>query len=130
MQKLKIPLKHVSGSYGIARLPANAPIPNWFEGSGFSALVRADDELTIVCLMEHIPESVEVDGPWACFRSVGPFEFQATGIVQSLVNPLSDAGLGVFVLCTFDGEHLLVSEGDIENAKSLLIEAGHYFDDQ
>ncbi len=69
-------------------------------------------------------------GPWACFRSIGPFSFQATGIVQSLVNPLSNAGIGVFVICTFDGEHLLVSADEAHKAESLLTEAGHLFVDQ
>ena len=127
MQAQRIRLKHVHGSYGIARLEADAPIPHWLEGPGLTALVRADDELTIICSIERIPSDVQIDGPWSCFRSVGPFDFQTTGIVQSLVNPLSDAGLGVFVLCTFDGEHVLVAERDFENARNLLIEAGHSF---
>ncbi len=44
-----------------------------------------------------------------------------------MVNPLSDSGMGVFVLCTFDGEHLLVSEGDASKAVAMLTEAGHVF---
>lgn len=129
-----INLKHVPGRYGVARLAPDSAIPDWFAGDGFAgdgfaALVRADDETTIVCAYERIPEGIEVDGPWHCLRSIGPFAFDATGIVQSMVNPLSDAGIGVFVLCTFDGEHLLVSEGDASKAVTLLIEAGHTFKD-
>lgn len=122
-----IALKHVPGRYGVARLAPDAAIPEWFAGDGFAALVRADDETTIVCAFERIPEGIEVDGPWHCLRSIGPFAFDATGIVQSMVNPLSDAGIGVFVLCTFDGEHLLVSESDARKAIALLIEAGHTY---
>ena len=128
MKQQRIRLRQVPGRYAIARMAPDAPIPKWFAGPGLSALIRADDELTIVCLMDRIPKGVEVDGPWACFRSVGPFDFQTTGIVQSLVNPISDAGLGVFVLCTFDGEHVLVLEKDMKTAVELLEAAGHYFE--
>jgi hypothetical protein len=46
---------------------------------------------------------------------------------SSLVAPLSAAGIGVFVLCTFDGEHLLVAERDIAQASALLEANGHRF---
>ncbi len=122
-----IKLRHVDGRYGVARLAAGAAMPPWLDGPGLSAAIRAEDELTIVCRLERIPEGIEVDAPWACFRSVGPFDFQAAGIVQSLVDPLSRDGLGVFVLCTFDGEHLLVAERDKDRAVRLLSAAGHRF---
>lgn len=96
-------------------------------GTGFVSFARAEDELTIVCAVERIPPEIKVDAPWSCIRSVGPFAFQASGIVQSLVNPLSNAGIGVFVICTFDGEHLLVPTRDAARAKVLLVEAGHMF---
>lgn len=120
-----INMRHVPGRYGVARLAPDASVPEWFAGSGFSALVRADDETTLVCAYDRIPNGVEVDGPWYCLRSIGPFAFDATGIVQSMVTPLSDAGIGIFVLCTFDGEHLLVSESDASRAITLLTAAGH-----
>ncbi len=122
-----IRLKHVPGRYGVARLPPNAPIPEWFAGDGFAALVRADDETTVICAFERLPDGIDLDGPWHCLRSIGPFAFDTTGIVQSMVNPLSDAGIGIFVLCTFDGEHLLVRESDVRKAVAALTEAGHIF---
>lgn len=120
-------LRNVPGRYGIARLAPDASIPSWADGPGLMAAVRADDELTIVCAMERIPPETEVDGPWVCLRSIGPFPFQATGIVQSLVSPLSEAGIGVFVLCTFDGEHLLIAERDAAEAIDVLTDAGMSF---
>ncbi|WP_410219399.1 hypothetical protein [Paracoccus sp. (in: a-proteobacteria)] len=74
-----IRLKHVPGRYGVARLAPDAPIPECLAGDGFAVLVRADDETTIVCAFERIPEEIEVDGPWDCLRSIGPFAFDATG---------------------------------------------------
>lgn len=108
-------------------MAANAPIPDWFNGPGFSAAIRADDELTLVCLQERVPLDVEAEPSWCCFRSVGPIPFNATGIVQSLIEPLSSQGIGVFVVCTFDGEHILISAEDWETARSLLERASHTF---
>ncbi len=74
-----------------------------------------------------VPHGVEAERGWACLRTIGPFAFEATGIVHSLISPLSLNGVGVFVVCTFDGEHLLIAEGDRQKAIDLLIEAGHTF---
>lgn len=124
MTKLKI--KSVPGTYAIARLPPDAPIPDWIPRTGFLSLTRASDELTITCAQQDIPDTVETDRDWSCLRTIGPFTFDAAGIVAALINPLSEAGIGVFVCCTFDGEHLLVKTKDMQMARELLETAGHH----
>lgn len=121
-------LRWVDGRYGIARLDADAPFPDWADGSGFVSISRADDELTVICLQDRIPDDVQADRDWVCLRSVGPFAFDESGVVLQLISPLSKAGLGVFVVCTFDGEHLLVSAKDKERSGALLTDAGHHFE--
>nr|WP_280638119.1 ACT domain-containing protein [Shimia sp. R11_0] len=100
-------------------------MPTWLNGPGFRAAVHSDDELTLVCLEERVPSDVETEKGWACLRTIGPFPFDATGIVQALVEPLSDGGIGVFVVCTFDGEHILVPSCEVEKATQVLQAAGH-----
>jgi uncharacterized protein len=122
-----INLQIVDGQFGIARLATGVKIPDWLNGPGFSALIRASDELTVVCWQDRIPPDVTATRNWRCFRSVGPFAFDASGIVMSLIAPLSTQGIGVFVVCTFDGEHILVAEADWDKSMDLLDKAGHLF---
>ncbi|KGF66973.1 amino acid-binding protein [Hoeflea sp. BAL378] len=124
---VSLTLKVVPGSYGIARLDPQAAPPAWAGGEGFWALIRADDEITVVCLQDRIPGHIQSDRGWACLRTVGPFAFDATGIVSALIAPLSDDHIGVFVVCTFDGEHLLLSERDLDRSMALLEANGHRF---
>jgi uncharacterized protein len=124
-----INLRIVHGLYGIAKLAQDALVPGWINGPGLSAVIRADDELTLVCLQDRIPDHVEAALNWQCLRSVGPFEFDASGIVLSIISPLSEQGVGVFVICTFDGEHILVADQHWKKSLSLLKEAGHVFID-
>ncbi len=122
-------LKLIEGAYAVARLPADASMPNWLNGPGFLAMVRAEDELTLVCDQDRVPQDVTAQRGWACFRSIGPFAFDETGIVAALISPISANDIGVFVLCTFDGEHILCPSEKLEDVRSILTAEGHRFVD-
>lgn len=107
------------------RLTANATLPAWLNGPGFRAVIHSDDETTLVCLEDRVPQGVEADTGWACLRTIGPFPFDASGIVRALIDPISANGIGVFVVCTFDGEHVLIPSPEVENATRFLEAAGH-----
>lgn len=121
----RIKLKQLPGLYVISRLDAGDGIPAWADGPGFVSITRTDDELSVVCLQDRVPDSVRQDGEWVALKLQGPFAFDETGIVLSVIRPLSENGLGIFVVSTFDGDHLLVKAGDQEAARRLLGEAGH-----
>lgn len=115
----------LEGDYGVARLEPSEPIPAWAEGQGFVSISRSDEELSIVCLDSRIPEGVRDDRGWACLKLLGPFAFDETGIVLSVIAPLSSNGIGIFVVSTFDGDHVMVKREDLDVARGLLTEAGH-----
>ncbi|TPK89636.1 MULTISPECIES: ACT domain-containing protein [unclassified Mesorhizobium] len=118
-------LKQLPARYAISRLESAEPIPDWADGPGFVSISRTDDELSIVCVQDRVPVAVKQDRDWLCFKLQGPFAFDETGIVLSVVRPLSENGLGVFVVSTFDGDHLLVKASDGVRAAALLENAGH-----
>lgn len=120
-----ITLKALDGIYGIARLEPSARIPEWADGNGFVSISRTEDELSIVCLLARIPGGVRQDRDWKCFKFLGPFTFGEAGIVLSVIEPLSTNGIGVFVVSTFDGDHLLVKADDADRSGTLLRLSGH-----
>ncbi len=121
----RIGLKQLSGLYAISRLGPCDGIPVWADGPGFVSITRTDDELSVVCPQDRVPGAVRQDRDWVAFRFLGPFAFGETGIVLSVIRPLSENGLGIFVVSTFDGDHLLVKASDQAQARRLLGEAGH-----
>ena len=120
-----ITLRGLDGAYGIARLAPDAPIPAWADGPGFVSISRTDDELSITCRADRIPAATHHDTGWRCFEFQGPFAFDQAGILLAVIEPLSRNGLGVFVVSTFDTDHLLLKEADTARAEHLLAEAGH-----
>jgi hypothetical protein len=121
----KITLKRIDGVYGIARLDPAAPIPAWVDGPGLVGITRTDDELSITCLADRIPETTRRDTGWRCLKFEGPFAFDQAGILLAVIEPLSRNAIGVFVISTFDTDHLLLQEADYARAERLLADAGH-----
>ncbi|RAL96375.1 MULTISPECIES: ACT domain-containing protein [Agrobacterium] len=121
----RVKLRLLEGTYGVARLSADASIPAWADGTGFLSISRTDDELSVVCRQERIPHDVKADTGWNCLKLQGPFAFDETGIVLSVIEPLSTNDIGIFVVSTFDGDHLLVKSKDLEKTFELLANAGH-----
>lgn len=122
---MQLSFTRLTGSYAIARLPADAPLPGWADGPGVMSLTRADDELSIVCAEQAVPQGIEKSGGWAALRIDTLADLDEPGVVLNAVRPISKAGFGVFVMSTFLRDYLLVRDGELERITQLLQEAGH-----
>ncbi len=112
--------------FAICRLRSSESIPPWvLNASGFFALVRTSDELSVVCEENVPPTNVRNESGWRMFMVEGPLEFAMTGVLLALVKPLSDAGVSLFAISTFDTDYLLVREEAVDAAEHALAEAGH-----
>jgi hypothetical protein len=123
----KIRLKQLSGSYTVCQLAIDAPVPQWADGPGFVSIGRTEDELSVVCLHDRVPPDIKQDAGWSCIKLQGPFAFNETGIALSVIRPLSEKDVPVFLISTFDTDYLLLKTSDIPRARALLEAAGHSF---
>jgi hypothetical protein len=111
--------------FAICKLAPDAAIPSWaMAGSTFS-ITRTNDELSIVCLQSFVPEEIRCEPGWRCFRVAGSMDFSQIGLLASFVGPLAEAGVGIFAVSTFDTDHLLVKQANLEKAMAALQQAGH-----
>lgn len=122
MSKLK--LKELSGTYAIARLAADAPIPATVDGADFFSMTRTREELSVICKTGLTASDVKSDGPWTCFQLLGPFDLSLTGIGLRIIGPVSDAGIGFLFVTTFDTDYLLVKTAAKSNAVAALQKDG------
>jgi uncharacterized protein len=112
------------GRFAIARFARGAQIP--FEFSrGFSSLTQTEDELSLVCAEELIPESVRAERGRALLRVAGTLDFGLTGVMASLAVPLAAAEVSIFTVSTFDTDYLLIKSEDLPRAITSLEKAGH-----
>lgn len=122
---MALTLSLLADEYAVSQLPADAPLPTWATAGEFWSLSRTPQEWSAVCLAAQVPAGVRSERGWAAFALQGPFDFGLTGVLASVLNPLRDAGIGIFALSTFDTDYVLVKQADLAGATRALEEAGH-----
>ena len=120
----RLQLVELAEEYSICRLPADATVPGWVDGE-FLSITRTPDELSITCRAAVVPAGVPAESGWSCFKVAGPLDFSEIGIVAALANPLAAAGVGIFVVSTFDTDYLLVKSAARDLAINALQANGH-----
>lgn len=123
---LKLTLSLLSHKYAVCRLDPNGYIPPWaLLGDDFVSLTRTRDELSIICMQENVPDAALAERGWHCLKAQGPFDFSLSGIHLSLAVPLAEANISILAIATYETDHLLVQEKDLEHAIAVLERAGH-----
>lgn len=120
-------LTRIDDELFIAKLGPRAPIPTELLAADANvvSITRTRSETSIVCPLALVPEGAEVDGPWSAWYVVGPIPFGLTGVVLSVVSPLSARSIPVFVVSTFDSDILMAPTERAADAAAALRDAGH-----
>ena len=69
--------------------------------------------------------STHIEREWRMFRVLGTLDFSMTGVLLSLIQPLSEAGVSIFAISTYNTDYLMVHSKDNELALTVLRNAGH-----
>lgn len=115
----------VPGSFAVLRLAPDAAVPPGVLVPPFHSVTRTPAELSVVCPDEAVPEGARAEGGWAILALEGPFPFELTGILASVLVPLAQAGVAIFALSTFDTDYVLVKRARLDDALAALAAAGH-----
>ena len=120
-------LRTLPDSYAVVRLQPGSDLPEWVDKGPFRSVTRTEHEVSVVCRDHDVPEGESVDRGWTVLEVMGLLDFSLSGVVASLVQPLADAELPIFVISTFESDYVLVRSSDLGRAADALEEAGHVF---
>lgn len=122
MDSTRLQLRELPGRFVVARLTADAPIPDWAGASNtpLLSITRTNDELSIVAPNDVVPNDVRAERDFIAFAVVGPLDFSLTGILARLTAALAEASIPVFAISTFDTDYLLVRAAHREATRAAL----------
>lgn len=118
-------LQSIPGSFAVCKFAEDASVS---VHDDFWFLSRTDEELSLVCRSESVPESAQrVENGWRMFRVQGELDFALTGILANLSAVLARAGVPLFAVSTFNTDYILVKSGDFDRAIAALRAGGYAF---
>jgi uncharacterized protein len=109
----------------ICRLDAGAEVPAWATRTTFFSVTRTQDELSVVCPEEFVPEDAYRERGWRALKLEGPLDLSMIGILASVAAPLAEVGASIFTVSTFDTDYVLVRGTQLDLAVDTLRENGH-----
>lgn len=122
---MALTLTPLTAEYAVCRLHPSDAVPPWALSGEFFSVSRSPEELSVTCEAARVPPGLRAEGPWRALKLEGPFDFALTGILASVLNPLAQAGIGIFALSTFDTDYVLVKAEHFAKAVRTLRAAGH-----
>ena len=115
----------IPDTLAVSRLSPDAEYPEWLGEGELRAYLRTADEVTVVGEEADVPEGILSEVGWRALKVRGPLDFSMVGVLATLVNPLAEAGISVFVLSTYDTDYVLVKEVVLDRALAALRRVGH-----
>jgi uncharacterized protein len=115
----------LKSSYALCRLDPYAGVPTWASRGDFWSITRNSEEVSVLCPEDAIPANIESERGFRALQLTGPMSFNQTGILDSVVEPLSHAEIPILVVSAFDTNYVLLKQDVLNRAVAVLTESGH-----
>ena len=87
---MPLPLSVLPGEYAVCQLPVTAlaeALLTWAMTGAVWSVTRLSHEVSIMCEASVVPAGVGCTPGWAALQLQGPFDFNLTGVLASVLNP-------------------------------------------
>ncbi|MCV2888598.1 GNAT family N-acetyltransferase [Ruegeria aquimaris] len=118
-------LTALEGDYAVTRRAPGEALPYWIAGPGLLSVTQAPDEVSILCLADRVPAEEIAARGWQAVQVDTCAALDQPRVVLAAVEPVTRAGLGIFVTSTHDRDYLLVRAARIAQAEAAWLAAGH-----
>ncbi len=113
-------LQVLPGRFAVCRLDANTEIPPLVLSEPFFAVMRTQDELSLLLPEQRIESGWKAETGWRILKVLGPLDFGMIGVLHSISAPLAEAGISIFVCSTYDTDYVLVKDTLLSETVSIL----------
>ncbi|HXH31109.1 MAG TPA: ACT domain-containing protein [Bacteriovoracaceae bacterium] len=117
-------LQILGQTFAVCKLDEKLKILDWAQSGDFFSISRTASELSIVCEENNVPKEVNSERGWKILKVEGTLDFNLTGILVSIAEPLAKAKISIFAVSTFDTDYILVKATDLSLASETLTSKG------
>jgi hypothetical protein len=102
-------LRALADTVSVLRRDPGDTVPPWVWKSGeLVSVTRTADELSIICSSETIGSEPGAVGPYVAYAVDEVLAFTLTGVLSGLLDPLTESGITILALSTYDTDWILV----------------------
>ena len=92
----------------------------------FCFLSKTDEEISLVCRSEYVPNNVtDREDSWRAFRIEGILDFSLIGILSEISAVLAENKIGIFAVSTYNTDYILVKKSNFDKAINALNNRGY-----
>lgn len=117
---MKLELQLIDQELTIAKLSDVDGMDELASRASFFSLTTTDDEISLVIDSTLVPSNQFTSPGWKAFKITGPLDFSLVGILQKVIEPLSENGISIFSISTYDTDYILVKNEQLANAIDVL----------
>jgi hypothetical protein len=125
MEENKVVLNLIEGTFGVCKLREIDEVPEWAKNDKFVSVTRTNEELSIVCSEEDIPQDITAELHWKILKIEGILDFSLIGIIAKISSILTEKGISIFVISTFNTDYILIKDENINKSICALEEEGY-----
>ena len=112
----------IDGDFSVCKVYDFSQV-NWHAAYCFTA--KTDEENSLVCLTEDVPAlTIAREDGWKAFRIQGSLDFALVGILARISTLLSQSGIPIFALSTYNTDYVLTKATDFLPALAILRSSG------
>jgi hypothetical protein len=115
-----IELNPLADTFSIYTMEEGQEIPGQMLSSGFFSVTSTSEEISIVTNCQREFPRLRSDKGWKGFKVEGILDFSMVGILHTIIGPLKDFGISVFVVSTFSTDYIFIKEKHFERAKEIF----------
>ena len=122
-------LKILKDKYAVVKLPTNYVVPDYVLKLDFFNLVRTSDELSLI-IKENITfnyKEFNYEDNWKIFRFVDILNFNLNGILDGVINPLSNNDISIFSFSTYNTDYVMFKSYDETKVVNILNKNNYEF---
>ena len=96
----------------------------------YSFAAVTDEEISLVCPHEKCPsDTLAREDGWRGLRIEGSLDFSLVGVLAKISSVLTEGGISIFVVSTFNTDYIFIKEENLSLA-AILLEKADYIVEQ
>jgi len=111
--------------FSIIQIEIDQPIPASVFDCEFYSITKTKDEVSIIVNRNIDVPYAKISDGWRGFKVEGILDLSMVGIIFSIVAPLKENGISVFVTSTYNTDYLLVKESSFDKSVEILENSGY-----